>query len=268
MNLDILQSIHVAQSLSPVWLFVTLWTTAHQAYLSFTISQSVLKLTSIQSVMPSTISFSTAPFSSCPQCFPASGSFPMNQLFVSSSQSIGAPATVLPMNIQGWFPFGLTGLISLLSKGLLSVFSNTTVQKHQFLRSDFFMGQLSHLYMTTGKTIALTRQTFVSKLMSLLLNMQSSFLVAFLPRSKYLFISWLQSPSTVIWEAKKLKSITASTVSLSICHEVMGPDAMILVFWVLSSKPVFSLSSFTLIRKLCSSSSLSAIRVVSSAYLR
>ena len=169
------------------------------------------------------------------------------------------------MNIQDWFPLGLTGWISLQSTGLSRVFSNTTVQKHQFLRSDFFMGQLSHLYMTTGKTIALTRQTFVSKLMSLLLNMQSSFLMAFLPRSKHLFISWLQSPSTVIWEPQKLKSLT---VSPFICHEVMGPDAMILVFWMLSSKPVFSLSSFTLIRKLCSSSSLSAIRVVSSAYLR
>ena len=209
--------------------------------------------------MPSTISFSTAPFSSCLQSFPASGSFPMNQLFVLSNQSIGAPATVLPMNIQGWFPFGLTGLISLLSKGLSSVFSNTTIQNHQFFSSDFFMGQLSHLYMTTGKNIALTRQTFVSKLMSLLLDMQSSFVMAFLPRSKHVFIWWLQSPSAVIWEAKKIKSVTASTVSLSICHEVMGPDAMILVFWMLSSKSVFSLSSFTLIKKLCSSSSLSTL---------
>ena len=84
--------------------------------------------------------------------------------------------------------------------------------------------------MTTGKTIALTRQTFVGKVMSLLFNMLSSLLITFLPRSKHLFISWLQSPSAVILESKKIKSVTVSTVSQSICYEVMGPDALILVF--------------------------------------
>jgi len=97
-----------------------------------------------------------------------------------------------------------------------------------------FMGfqrvQLSHPYMITGKTIALTRLTFVSKVMSLLFNMLSRFVIAFLPRSKHLLISWLQSPSAVILEPKKIKSVTVSIVSPSICHEVMGPDAMILVF--------------------------------------
>ena len=118
--------------------------------------------------------------------------------------------------------------------------------------------------MTTGKTTALTRWTFVSKEMSLL----SRLVITFLPRSKHLLISWLQSPSAVILEPKKIKSATVSTVSPSICHKVVGPDAMILVFWMLSFKPTFSLSSFTFIKRLFSSSSLSAIRVVSSACLR
>ena len=127
------------------------------------------------------------------------------------------------------------------------------------------MVQLSHPYMTTGKTIALTRQTFVGKVMSRLFKMLSMLVIAFLPRSKHLLISWLQSPSAVILEPKKIKFLTISIVSPSISHEVIGPDAMILVFWMLSFKPDFSLSSFTFIKRLFSSSSLSAIRVVSSA---
>ena len=98
--------------------------------------------------------------------------------------------------------------------------------------------------------------------------MLSRLVITFLPRSRCLFISWLQSPSAVILELRKIKSHTISTVSPSICHEVMGPDAMILVFWILSFKPIFSLSYFTFIKRLFSSSSLSAIRVLSSAYLR
>ena len=97
-------------------------------------------------------------------------------------------------------------------------------------RSAFFMVQLSHPYMTTGKTIALTGQTFVGKVMSLLFIMLSRLVIAFLPRSKRLFISWLQSPSAVILESRKIKSDTVSTVSPSICHEVIGPDAMIFIF--------------------------------------
>ena len=97
-------------------------------------------------------------------------------------------------------------------------------------RSAFFMVQLSHPHMTTGKTIALTRWTFVSKVMSLLYNMLSRLVIAFLSRSKHLLISWLQSPSAVILEPKKIKSVTVSIVSPSICHEVMGLDAIILVF--------------------------------------
>ena len=97
-------------------------------------------------------------------------------------------------------------------------------------RSAFFIVQLSHPYMTTGKTIALTRQTFVGKIMSLIFNMLSRLVIAFLPRSKVLLISWLQSPSAVILEPPKIKSVTVSIVSPSICHEMMGPEAMILVF--------------------------------------
>ena len=133
-------------------------------------------------------------------------------------------------------------------------------------RSAFFKVQLSHPYMTTGKTIALTRWTFVGKVMSLLFNMLSRLVITFLPRSKCLLISWLQSLSAVILEPPKIKSLTVSTVSSSICHEVIGPDAMILVFWMLSFKPTFSLSSFTFIKRLFSSPLLSAIWVVLSEY--
>ena len=101
------------------------------------------------------------------------------------------------------------------------------------------MVQLSHPYMTTGKTIALTRQTFVDKVTSVLFNMMFRLVIAFLPRSKRLLISWLQSPSAVILEPKKIKSVTVSIVSPTICHEVMGLDAMIFIFWMLSFKPAF-----------------------------
>ena len=100
--------------------------------------------------------------------------------------------------------------------------------------SSSFIVELSHPYMTTGKTIALTRRALVSKVMSLLLNMLSRLVITFLPRSNRLLISWLQSPSAVILEPPKIKSVTVSTVSLSISREVMGPDAMIFIFWMLS----------------------------------
>ena len=108
----------------------------------------------------------------------------------------------------------------------------------------------------------------VDKVMSLLFNMLSRLVIAFLPRSKSLLISWLQSPSAVILEPKKRKTVTVSIICASICHEMMGLNAMILVFWMLSFKPAVLLSSFTFIKRLSSSSSPSALRVVSSAYLR
>ena len=188
------------------------------------------------------ISSSVIPFS-CLQSFPASGSFQMSQFFALDGQSIGASASasVIPMNIQDWCPLGWTGWNSLQPKGLSRVFSNTTVQKAPILQClAFFIVQLSHPYMTTGKTIALTRGNLVGEVMSLCFNMLSRLVITFLQRSKCLLTSWLQSPSSVISEPPKIKSATVSTVSPSICHEVMGPDAMILVFWMLSFKPTFS----------------------------
>ena len=167
----------------------------------------------------------------------------------------------------GLISFRMDWLDLLAVQGTLKSLLQHNSSKASILRcSAFFIVQLSHPYMTTGKTIALTRQTFVDKVMSLLFNMLSRLVITFLPRSKHLLISWLQSPSAVILEPRKIKS--ASTVSPAICHKVMGPDAMIFVFWMLSFKPTFSLSSFTFIKKLFNSSLLSAIRVVSSAYLR
>ena len=135
-------------------------------------------------------------------------------------------------------------------------------------RSAFFMVQLSHPYMTAGKTIPLTGQTFVGKAASLLFSMLCRFIIAFLSSSKCFLIPWLRSPSAVILEPKKIRSVTVSIVSPFICYEAMGQDAMILVFWMLSFKPAFSLCYFTIIKRLFSSSSLSALRVVSSADLR
>ena len=121
-------------------------------------------------------------------------------------------------------------------KGLLQHHSSkASILQH----SVFFIVQLSHPHRTTGKTTALTRRIFVGKVMSLLFNMLSRLVITFLPRSKHLLISWLQSPSAVVLESKKIKSDTVSTVSPSIYHEVMGPDAMILAFWMLSFKPTF-----------------------------
>ena len=155
------------QSQSRVRFFATPWTAARQAFLSITNSNSC----PLSQWCHPAISSSAIPFS-CLQSFPASGSFPMDQFFTSGDQSfsfgVSASASVLPMNIQDWFLLGLTGWISLQSKGLSRVFSNTTVQKHQFSTV-----QISFPYMTTGETIALTRWTFVGKVMSLLFNMLS-----------------------------------------------------------------------------------------------
>ena len=123
------------------------------------------------------------------------------------------------------------------------------------------MVQLSHPYMTPGQTIALTKWTFVGKVMSLLFNMLSRLVITFLPRSKRLLISWLQSPSTVILEPKKIKLLIVSIVCLSICYDVMGSDAMIFLFLMLRFKPAFSLSSFTFTKRFFSFSSFSAITV-------
>ena len=140
------------------------------------------------------------------------------------------------MNIQDWFLLEWTGWIGTLKSFLKHYSSKASILQC----SAFVRVQLSHPYMTIGKTIALTRRTFVGKGMSLLFNMLSRLIIAFLPRSKHLLISWLQSPSAVILEPQNLNSLTVSTVSPSICHEGMGPNAMILVFWMLSFNPTFS----------------------------
>ena len=148
----------------------TPWTSAHQTSLSITNSQSSPKLMSTESVMPSSHLILCCPFLLLPAIFPSISVFQMSQLFPSGGQNVGVSAStsVLPMNTQDWSPWGWTCWMSLQSKGLSRVFSNTTVQKHQFFGSAFFIVQLSHPYMTTGKIIALTRWTFVGKLMSLL----------------------------------------------------------------------------------------------------
>ena len=182
-------------------------------------------------VIHPTVSSSVIPFSSHLQSFPASGYFQMSHFFASGGQSIGASAStsVLPMNIQDRSPLGWTGCISLQSKGLSRVLQHHSSKASIHWHSAFFIVQLSHPYMTTGKTIALTRQTFVGKVMSLLFNMLSRLVIIFLPKSKRLLISWLQSPSAVISEPPKIKSATVSTLSPSIHNEVMGLDPMILV---------------------------------------
>ena len=141
-----------------VQLFATPWTAAHQASLSFTMSQSLLKLMSIDSVMPSNHLSLCCPLLLLPSIFPASGSLPMSWLFASRGQSIRASASalVLPMNIQGWFPLGLTGLISLLFKGLSRVFSNTTVQKHQLFSTQPSSQSWEALYSQQKQDLELT----------------------------------------------------------------------------------------------------------------
>ena len=147
----------------------------------------------------------------------------MSRLFATGGQSIGASAMVLPMNIQDWFPLGLTGLI-LVSKGFSRVHQHYNSKASILWHSAFFMIQLSHLYMTTGKIIAFTRWTFVSKVICLLFNTLSRSVTDFLPGSKHLLISWLQSPPTVILKCKKIKFVIVSTFPPSIWQEVMGLD--------------------------------------------
>ena len=149
----------------------------------------------------------------------------MSWLFTSGSQSTGAlaSASALPVNIQDWFPLGLTGWISLQSKGLSTVFSGTAIRKHHIFRTLPSLWFNSHMSVHDYWKKHYINYTFVSKVVS-------KFVIAFHPRSKCPLISWLQSPSAVIMEPKKINSVTASVVSPFICHEVMGLDATILVF--------------------------------------
>ena len=150
--------------------------------------------------------------------------FPSSCLFASGGQSIGvsASASVLPMNIHGWFSLGWTGWISLLSKGLSRVFSNITVQKHQFFGAQSSLWSNSHICAWLLGKPELDYMDLVCKVMSLLFNTLSRFVIALLPRSKHLLISWLQSLSTVILEPKKIKSATVSISCPFICQWSAG----------------------------------------------
>ena len=225
---------------------------------------------SIESVTPSSHLILCRPLLLLPPIPPSIRVFSNESVLAWGSRSIGvsASASVLPVNTQDWSPLGWTGWISLQSKELSRVFSNTTVQKHRFFSAQLSSQSNSHIHTwPLGKTIALTRQTFVSKAMSLLFNMLSGMVITFLPR-KCLSISWLQSPSAVVLEPLQNKVWHCFHCFPIYLHEVMGPDAVIFVFWMLSFKPAFSFYSFTLLKGLFISSSLSAIRVVSIAYLR
>ena len=151
------------------------------------------------------ISSSVVPLSSCPQFLPASGSFPMSQLFTWGGQSTGvsASSSVLPMNTQDWSALGWTGWISLQSKGLSRVFSNITVQKHQFFGAQLSSQSNSHTIHDHWKNNSLDQTDLCWQIMFLLFNMLSRLVITFLPRSKRLLISWLQSPSAVILEPPK-----------------------------------------------------------------
>ena len=199
-------TISSVQSLSHVWLFVTPWAATHQASLSNTNSRSPPKLMSIESVMPSNHLILCRPLLLQPSILPSIRVFSHESALCIRWPKYWSFSfkSDLPLNTQDWYPLGWTGCISLQSKGLSKVFSNTTVQKHQFFGAQSnFTVQLSHPYMTNGKTIALTRRTFVDKVMSLLFNMLSWLVITFLPRSKHLLISWLQTPSAVIPDQRK-----------------------------------------------------------------
>ena len=217
------------------------WTAVSQASLSSTISWSLCKLMSSESVMLSNPLILYHSLLLLPSIFPSSRVF-SNELAVY----IKWPKYWhFSFNISPWMntwvvSFRIDWFDLLAVQGTFKSLLHHHSSKASILWcSVFFMVQFSHPYMTTGKTISLTRRIFVGKVISLLFNTLSRVVIAFLPRSKSLFISWLQSLSAVIFKPKKIKSVTACIVSPSICHEVMGLDSMILVFWTLSFKPDF-----------------------------
>ena len=220
---------------------MTPWTATHQASLSITISQSLLKLMSIESVVPSNHFILCHPLLFLPSIFPSIRVFsnestlhirwPKYWSFSFSISPSNEYSLLISFNID-WFDL-------LAVQGTLKSLLQHHNSKISILWcSAFFMVQLLHLHMTTGKTIAQTIWPFIIKVMSLLFNMLSRFVIAFLPRSKCLWISWLQALAAVILEPKKIKSVTVSFILIYL-HEVMGLNAMILVFWMLSCKPAF-----------------------------
>ena len=219
------------QSFSWVRIFVTPWTAVCQASLSN--SWSLVKLMSIELVMPPNRLILCHPLILPPSIFPSIRVFSNESvLLIRWSKDWGFSFIISPSSeYSGLISFRMDWLDLLAVQGthkslLQHHSSKASILKHSAL----FIVQLSHPYMTTGKTIALTRRIFARKLISLLFNKLSRLVIAFLPRRKCLLISMLQSPSAVILELKKIKSVTVSTVSLSICHEMMRPEAMIFVF--------------------------------------
>jgi len=232
-NAVMVSSISSVQSLSCVCFFATPWTAACQASLSIINSRSLLKLISIKSVKLSNHLILCCPLLLLPSIFPSIRVFSNKSvLHIRWPKYCSFSFSISPSNeYSGLISFSFDWLDVLAVQGTFkSLLQHHSSKASIFQCSASFMVQLSHLYMTIGKTIALTRWTFVCKIMSLLFNMLSRFVIAFLPRSKHLLISWLQSPSAVVLEPKEIKSLTVSIVSPSICHEVMGPDAMIFVF--------------------------------------
>ena len=194
------------QSLSHVWLYATPWTAAHQASLSITNSQSSLRLVSTELVMPSNQFILCCPLLLLPSIFPSIRVFSNESAFPSGGQSIGVFSfNISPSNEHlGLVSFRMDWLDLLAVQGTLKSLLQHHSSKPSILQhSAFFTVHLSHPYMTTRKTIALNRQTFVGKVMSLLFNMLSRLVITFLPKSKRLLISWLQSPSAVILETQK-----------------------------------------------------------------
>ena len=213
--------------------FVTPWTAARQTFLFSTNSQSLLKLISIESGMPSNHLILCRPLLLLPSIFPRIRVFSNESaLSIRWTKYWSHNFKISPTNEHpGLISFRMDWFDLPAVQGTLKSLLQHYSSKASILqRSAFFTVQLSHPYMTTGKTIALTRRTFVGKVMSLIFNMLSRLVITFLPKSKRLLISWLQSPSAVILGLRKVKSATVSTVYPSIFHEVMGPDAMIFVF--------------------------------------
>ena len=203
------------------------WTAAHQASLSIMNSWSLLKLMSIKLVMPSNHLMFCFPLLLLPSIFPSIRVFSNESvLYIRWPKYWSFSFSISPSNeYSGLISFRMDCLDLLAVQGTLKSLLQHHSSKASILwLSAFFIVQFSHSYMTAGKPIALTRQTFVGKVISLLFNMLSRLVITFLPRSKCLLISWLQSPSAMILEPRKIKS---DTVSPSICHEVMGLDAMI-----------------------------------------
>ena len=221
------------QLLSCVQVFATAWTTAHQSSLFNTNFWNLLKLMSISSLMPSNRLILCHPLLLLPSIFPSIRVFSNESvLCIRWPKYWSFSFTINPSNeYSGLISFRIDWFDLLAVQGTLKSLLQHHSSKASILqRSAFFITQISHPYTTTGKTIALTIQTFVGKVMSLLFNILSSFVITFLQRGKHHLISWLQSLSAVILEPPKIKSDTVSTVSPSISHEVMGPDAMIFVF--------------------------------------